>query len=31
MSKSFHIKDYPSREAQWVAALTWWKKTNAGT
>lgn len=26
MKKSFHIRDYPSREAQWVAALMWMRQ-----
>lgn len=25
----FSVKDYPSREAQWVAAVKWWAKRKA--
>jgi hypothetical protein len=28
-SKSFHIKDYSTREKQWIAALEWARKQRA--
>lgn len=26
VNQTFHVRDYPNREAQWAAANKWWRQ-----